>query len=217
MCQLLTTTQMCQLITTHMCQLLIITLMCQLSITTHMYQWSTTTHVPIIDHNTYVPIIDHNTYVQIIDYNTNVSIINHSTFVPVIDNNTYARWRTHWVITKRNDLPTTLCTTLDSVNPDRTILHLFKKKIIPDPLPLSRIMASTLLSLSYAPGYKIQLLFYASITCRTSMKRTWTLIDKNFLKLFKICPSCLNKYEHLHCFVQVHFKISMNMHQSKEI
>jgi hypothetical protein len=27
-----------------------------------------------------------------------------------------ARWRTHWVITKRNDLPTTLCTTLDSVN-----------------------------------------------------------------------------------------------------
>ena len=28
-----------------------------------------------------------------------------------------ARWRTHWVITKRNDLPTTLCTTPDSVNP----------------------------------------------------------------------------------------------------
>jgi hypothetical protein len=28
-----------------------------------------------------------------------------------------ARWQTHWVITKRNDLPTTLCTTLDSVNP----------------------------------------------------------------------------------------------------
>jgi hypothetical protein len=28
-----------------------------------------------------------------------------------------ARWLTHWVITKRNDLPTTLCTTLDSVNP----------------------------------------------------------------------------------------------------
>ena len=28
-----------------------------------------------------------------------------------------ARWRTHWVIIKRNDLPTTLCTTLDSVNP----------------------------------------------------------------------------------------------------
>ena len=28
-----------------------------------------------------------------------------------------ARWRTHWVITKRNDLPTTLYTTLDSVNP----------------------------------------------------------------------------------------------------
>jgi hypothetical protein len=28
-----------------------------------------------------------------------------------------ARWRIHWVITKRNDLPTTLCTTLDSVNP----------------------------------------------------------------------------------------------------
>ena len=28
-----------------------------------------------------------------------------------------ARWRTHWVITKRNDWPTTLCTTLDSVNP----------------------------------------------------------------------------------------------------
>jgi hypothetical protein len=35
--------------------------------------------------------------------------------------------------------------------PDRTILHLFKKKI-PEPLPLSRIMACTLLSLSYAPG-----------------------------------------------------------------
>jgi hypothetical protein len=28
-----------------------------------------------------------------------------------------ARWLTHWVITKRIDLPTTLCTTLDSVNP----------------------------------------------------------------------------------------------------
>jgi hypothetical protein len=28
-----------------------------------------------------------------------------------------ARWRTHWVITKRNDLPTTLCTTLESANP----------------------------------------------------------------------------------------------------
>ena len=28
-----------------------------------------------------------------------------------------ARWRTHWVITKRSDLPTTLCITLDSVNP----------------------------------------------------------------------------------------------------
>ena len=27
------------------------------------------------------------------------------------------RWPTHWVITKRNDLPTTLCITLDSVNP----------------------------------------------------------------------------------------------------
>jgi hypothetical protein len=35
--------------------------------------------------------------------------------------------------------------------PDRTILHLVIKKI-PDPLPLSRIMACTLLSLSYAPG-----------------------------------------------------------------
>jgi hypothetical protein len=28
-----------------------------------------------------------------------------------------------------------------------------------------------------------------------------TLIDKNFLKLSKICPSCLSRYEHLHCFV----------------
>jgi hypothetical protein len=28
-----------------------------------------------------------------------------------------ARWRTHWVITKRNDWPTTLCTTPDFVNP----------------------------------------------------------------------------------------------------
>ena len=27
------------------------------------------------------------------------------------------RLPTHWVITKRNDLPTTLCTTIDSVNP----------------------------------------------------------------------------------------------------
>jgi hypothetical protein len=26
-----------------------------------------------------------------------------------------------------------------------------------------------------------------------------TLIDKNFLKLSKICPSCLSRYEHLHC------------------
>ena len=28
-----------------------------------------------------------------------------------------ARWRTHWVITKCNDLPTAFSTTLDSVNP----------------------------------------------------------------------------------------------------
>jgi hypothetical protein len=28
-----------------------------------------------------------------------------------------ARWQTHWVITKRNDLPTVLCTTIGSVNP----------------------------------------------------------------------------------------------------
>ena len=28
-----------------------------------------------------------------------------------------ARWRTRWAITKRNDFPKTLCTTLDSVNP----------------------------------------------------------------------------------------------------
>jgi hypothetical protein len=41
-----------------------------------------------------------------------------------------------------------------------------------------------------------------------------TLIDKNFLKLSKIYPSCLSRYEHLHCFIHVHFKISMNMHQS---
>ena len=27
-----------------------------------------------------------------------------------------------------------------------------------------------------------------------------TLIVKNFLKLFAICPSCLSRYEHLHCF-----------------
>jgi hypothetical protein len=38
-----------------------------------------------------------------------------------------------------------------------------------------------------------------------------TLIDKNFLKLSKIFPSCLSRYEHLHCFVQVHFKISVNI------
>jgi hypothetical protein len=37
-----------------------------------------------------------------------------------------------------------------------------------------------------------------------------TLIDKNFLKLSKICPSCFSRYEHLHCFVQVHFKISVH-------
>jgi hypothetical protein len=42
------------------------------------------------------------------------------------------------------------------------------------------------------------------------------LIDKNFLKLSKICPSCLSRYEYLHCFVPIHFKISVNMHQSKE-
>ena len=36
------------------------------------------------------------------------------------------------------------------MSPDRTIVHLVKKKI-PDPLPLSRIMACTLLSLNYAP------------------------------------------------------------------
>ena len=35
--------------------------------------------------------------------------------------------------------------------PDRTILHLVKKNI-PVLLPLSRIMACTLLSLSYAPA-----------------------------------------------------------------
>jgi len=38
-----------------------------------------------------------------------------------------------------------------------------------------------------------------------------TLINKNFLKLSKICPSCFIRYEHLHCFVQVHFKISVNI------
>ena len=27
-----------------------------------------------------------------------------------------ARWRIHWVITKRNDLPTPLCTTFDHIN-----------------------------------------------------------------------------------------------------
>ena len=42
-----------------------------------------------------------------------------------------------------------------------------------------------------------------------------TLIVKNFLKLFAICSSCLSRYEHLHCFVQVHFKILVNMHQCK--
>jgi hypothetical protein len=38
-----------------------------------------------------------------------------------------------------------------------------------------------------------------------------TLIDKNFLKLSKSCPSCISRYEHLHCFVQVNFKISVNI------
>jgi hypothetical protein len=28
-----------------------------------------------------------------------------------------AKWRTRWAITKRNDLPTTLCTTFDSADP----------------------------------------------------------------------------------------------------
>ena len=37
--------------------------------------------------------------------------------------------------------------------PDRTIFHLVKKKKIPDLLPLSRIMACTLLSLSYTPDF----------------------------------------------------------------
>ena len=41
------------------------------------------------------------------------------------------------------------------MDPDRTILHLVKKNI-PDPLPLSRIMACTLLSLSYAPAGNIE-------------------------------------------------------------
>ena len=41
------------------------------------------------------------------------------------------------------------------------------------------------------------------------------LIDKNILKLSKMCSSCLGRYEHFHCFVQVHFKISVNMHQSQ--
>ena len=46
--------------------------------------------------------------------------------------------------------------------PDRTILHLFKKKI-PDPLPLSRIMACTLLSLSYAPDLLIYIYVFVFI------------------------------------------------------
>ncbi len=39
-----------------------------------------------------------------------------------------------------------------------------------------------------------------------------TLIDKNFLRLLKICPPCLSRYEDLRCFVQVHFKISVNIY-----
>ena len=38
-----------------------------------------------------------------------------------------------------------------------------------------------------------------------------TLIDKNFLKLSKFCPSCFSRYELLHCFAQIHFKIKSRL------
>jgi hypothetical protein len=48
-----------------------------------------------------------------------------------------------------------------------------------------------------------------------NLAQFWWLIDKNILKLSKICPSCLGRYERFHYFVQVHFKFSVNMHQSQ--
>jgi hypothetical protein len=38
---------------------------------------------------------------------------------------------------------------------------------------------------------------------------------QEYLKIVKNVPFCLGRYEHFHCFVQVHFKISVNMHQSQ--
>ena len=60
--------------------------------------------------------------------------------------------------------------------PDRTILHLFKKKT--DPLPLSRIMACTLLSLSYTPGaYDVSVLqnckIFTHLSPNYSYKDPW--------------------------------------------
>jgi hypothetical protein len=66
-----------------------------------------------------------------------------------------------------------------------------QKKIL-DLLPVSGIMTCTLLSLSYAPDWL-------------------TMNQRNRNVKTKICPSCFSRYEHLHCFVQVHFKISINI------
>ena len=146
------------------------------------------------------------------------------------------RWRTHWVITKRNDLPTTLCTTLDSVNPvlypsiDTILIKLCVLLTMPVASATAEMSFSVLRRLkTYVRSTmkndrlsSLGLMQYGSIWGHfrvsyniESSTILMTLIDKNFLKLSKICPSCLIRYEHLHCFVQVHFKISMYIHQSK--
>jgi hypothetical protein len=110
---------------------------------------------------------------------------------------------------------------------DKNILKL--SKICPSCLGRydgSELTIVSLLSLTmtlYTTGYLIFILrpldpFNKTdiILVTTSIESsTILMIDKNILKLSKICPSCLGRYEHFHCFVQVHFKISVNMHQSQ--
>jgi hypothetical protein len=74
-----------------------------------------------------------------------------------------ARWWTHWVITKRNDWPTTLCTTLNYVNPV--------------PYPSIDTILIKLCFVNHRVLYNIE-----------SSTILMTLIDKNVLKLPKICP-----------------------------
>jgi hypothetical protein len=49
------------------------------------------------------------------------------------------------------------------------------------------------------------------------LRHEWQILD-NFKKFLSIkVIKIVFDSKHLHCFVQVHFKISMNMHQSKGI